>query len=386
MADITGEGFLSNKVNKAGTYYMFLVVDGQKQRRTTGTKDESEAAEKLEQWKLEVKAGVKEKTRVRYEKLRHTYLESGKHVQGSILEDLDVFFKGKYIRSITPTMLKAFRKFRENNAEVLKYKELSYQQEVTLRKLELKRKPTPGEIEEIERSAREWVENAIKATTNRRLTVLRAMFNHAVKEELIDKSDVPYFPMATGVDNVRQMVVSDELFEKLLDKIPATLHPYIHFLAATGMRSGQAAELTWDMVNAERTILTPQSRLGTTKKAASLILVNSKGDAFDWSTWIVTKGVRMNGAPIFDTTDFRSQWRQACHKLKVGIFNPENQTYRGLKPHDFRRTAVSRMTRSGIDRATAKSISGHKTDSVFNRYDIKDLNQQRDAFEFLARK
>jgi len=44
------------------------------------------------------------------------------------------------------------------------------------------------------------------------------------------------------------------------------------------------------------------------------------------------------------------------------------------------------MTGSGIDRATAKSISGHKTDSVFNRYDIKDLSQQQDAFEVLAGK
>src|SRR2546430_4052189 len=31
-------------------------------------------------------------------------------------------------------------------------------------------------------------------------------------------------------------------------------------------------------------------------------------------------------------------------------------------------------------RSTAKSISGHKTDSVFNRYDIKDLSQQQNAF------
>ena len=40
------------------------------------------------------------------------------------------------------------------------------------------------------------------------------------------------------------------------------------------------------------------------------------------------------------------------------------------------------MTEQGIDRATIKSTSGHKTDSVFNPYDIKDLRQS--AFEKMA--
>ncbi len=30
------------------------------------------------------------------------------------------------------------------------------------------------------------------------------------------------------------------------------------------------------------------------------------------------------------------------------------------------------MTRAGVPRQTAKQISGHKTDSIFNRYDIVD--------------
>jgi len=217
----------------------------------------------------------------------------------------------------------------------------------------------------------------------------RAMFNHAAKEELIDRHDVPYFPMAAGVDNIRRTVASKELLENILNEIeknlkkdanPKKLHPYILFLAGTGKRSGQTAELTWDDVNEERTILTPRSEPGTTKQDAPIPLVDSKGKPFNWSKHIV-EGTRVNGALIFDTTDFRSQWRQACHKLKVGVYDPIKQTYRGLRPHDFRRTAVSRMTANGIDRATAKSISGHKTDSVFNRYDIKDLSEQQDALE-----
>ena len=45
------------------------------------------------------------------------------------------------------------------------------------------------------------------------------MFNHAAKEELIDRHDVPYFPMAAGVDNIRRTVASKELLENILNEI-----------------------------------------------------------------------------------------------------------------------------------------------------------------------
>ncbi len=385
MPTISGNGYISKMGHNR--FYMFLVIDGQKVRRPTGTEDADEAAEKLEEWKAQVKVGViGGDTRLRFEAIRDNYLASGKHVQESVLRDLNEFFKNAYVSAITPTKIKAFREWRENQERVLEYKEEIFQKEFALRQLKAqngsRKKLAPQQIRKLEVEARKWVENGVKATTNRRLTILRAMFNHAAKEELIPASAVPAsFCLWHNVDNVKTNKFTDEQFVALLKELPSNLHPVLHAYQNLGMRTNQLKNLTLNMVDDNLRLVVP-GEFTKNGEPFPLPLVDEKDKPYEWSRAIVRmKQNAPNSAdPIFDVTNFRKEWRRACHKLKLGIYNEATEAYRGAEPHDFRRTAVSNLIAQGIPESVAMQISGHKTNSMFKRYGITDPRQVQNAF------
>jgi len=47
--------------------------------------------------------------------------------------------------------------------------------------------------------------------------------------------------------------------------------------------------------------------------------------------------------------------------------------------HDFRRSAVRTLERSGVPRSTAMAMVGHKTESIYRRYAIVDEAMHREA-------
>lgn len=51
----------------------------------------------------------------------------------------------------------------------------------------------------------------------------------------------------------------------------------------------------------------------------------------------------------------------------------------GRIPHDFRRTVIRNLGRSGVPRSTAMAMVGHRTEAVYRRYAIVDEAMLREG-------
>jgi len=231
---------------------------------------------------------------------------------------------------------------------------------------------------------------AKNATINRELSALRRILNIGAKQTPPKVNRVPYIPMLKE-NNVRKGFFEHSEFIALRDALPEYLKAFVTFGYKVGWRDQEIASLQWSNVDLQNGIVT--LKVGETKnnEARTVYLDDELKDLFQqqWETR-KRKGklipyVFPNESLSGMIVNFRRAWNTACRKADLGYGYNLSVKYaqewkdklsQGPIFHDFRRTAVRNMVRSGIPERVAMMISGHKTRSVFDRYNIvndKDL-------------
>jgi hypothetical protein len=80
--------------------------------------------------------------------------------------------------------------------------------------------------------------------------------------------------------------------------------------------------------------------------------------------------------PVFSDTNLRTEWEKACAACGLGVREKVEgpaytwHKYTGLIVHDLRRSAVRNLRLAGVSESETMKITGHKTATVFRRYNI----------------
>lgn len=212
------------------------------------------------------------------------------------------------------------------------------------------------------------------ATVNRSLSVLRHLINLAKRwNNYYGDNPVSIVGMLEERNQIERILTADEE-KKLLDESAGYLRPIIFTALNTGMRKGEILSLKWSDVDLDMTMITIDQTNSKSKKSRKVYINSALKRVFlelrlksacNEYVFLDDKGNRLK--------EIKNGFSSAC--LRAGI--------EGLRFHDLRHSAATRMIESGANIVAVSKILGHSDIKTTMRYTHPD-NSLKDALEKLV--
>ena len=207
---------------------------------------------------------------------------------------------------------------------------------------------------------------AARASVNRELACLRRGFNLMHEAAMI--STLPVINLYEE-NNARKGFIEIAEFNALLEKVPsADVRDIVEFLYHTGWRSGEAMALRWSWI--EGNIIRLPAKVSKNKKERCMPITGVLMD-------VLARRIKLRriDCPFV----FHRSGRQFKSFRRIFKTAAKEIEHHGLLPHDMRRSAVRNFRKSGLSEGDGMMLSGHKTRSVYERYNIRDDQDAIDA-------
>jgi len=248
---------------------------------------------------------------------------------------------------------------------------------------------TPSEVTTqsiIDYRAKRLAAGKSASTANKETTLLKAMLNFGRKLTPPLVASVPSFPARLREAAPRSNFVTPEQYRLLATAAKSLWLRTLVCLGFTyGFRKSEMLSLRCgqcDLIDRWISLREGETKSGESRKVKMTgevhALLSAACSGKGPNDFVLT---RENGQRVVDE---RKAWYALCAACKLGELAPAeskrgHRAYRGLNLHDLRRAAVRQLIRRGVPQSVAMKISGHKTASMFRRYDIVDERDLENA-------
>ncbi len=221
------------------------------------------------------------------------------------------------------------------------------------------------------------------ATIRRELVALRAMFNRAMKDDVIGRNDVPHFPMPEDSAPAGQYILPKD-FAVILSKLPEELRPFFQFMYATGCRLGAMRKIQWSMVSRDCTQINLSPEIVKTRRALLIVLA---GSYLEPIAKMLRGRFRDESVPVFhfDGNYIHREWGKAVAEAGLGTWDAKTRTRSGPRIHDCRCSAAINALAAGVDESTVLKLGGWKTRAMLDRYNVQDAGVLKNAMQRVAK-
>lgn len=221
--------------------------------------------------------------------------------------------------------------------------------------------------------------DAKPATVNRELQIIRHLFNLASRwRKFFGRNPVSESGLLE-VHNQVERILTFEEEERLLNSSPPYLRAILTCALNTGMRKGEILTLKWSNVDLENNVITLE-HTNTKSKKTRRIPINTPLRKLLLEQRLKSGGCEYvfpssNGSPYKRHDSIKRAFEAALRRAEI----------KGLRFHDLRHTAATRMVENGANITAISRILGHADLKTTMRYAHPE-DSLKDAVESLSRR